>query len=128
MKLMTPPESCVTPPARDRLLEIADDGKAERGQPCRHVVDQREQILRKPHHPLMGRDVAGANLVGPVAPCELGHAIEHGPRRAEADCRQRDEPEEDAEDVPVRRKQRMLDDVTQQFGARQLPFPLQRFK
>ncbi len=47
----------VAPPAVDGLLEIADHGEAEGRQPRRHVVDQREQALRRR---AISRSLAGA--------------------------------------------------------------------
>ena len=58
--------------------------------------------------------------IGPVAAHELGEPIQHRAGRAEAEGRQQDEPEEDAEHVAVRGEQRMLDHVAQEFGRRQL--------
>ena len=43
-----------------------------------------------------------------------------GAGRAEAEARKQHKPEEDAEDVPVRREQRVLDQVAQEFRSRQL--------
>ena len=114
------PQRRVAPPAGHGLLEIADHREAECGEACGHVVDHPEQALRQAHQPLVQGHAERAALEGPVATRELGHSIQHGAGRTQAERRQHDEPEEDAEDVPVRGQQRMLDHMAQQFGPRQL--------
>jgi hypothetical protein len=113
------PEARVTAPAVDSLLEVAHDGKAEGRQPRRHVVDQVEQALHQVAQALVHRCVQRTVAKGPVAADKFGHPVQHRAGRAEAQRRQHHEPEEDAEDVAVRRQQRMLDHVAQQLGAGQ---------
>ena len=62
-------------------------------------------------------DVAVA--VAPVAGGKVGHAVEHRAHRSQTEGGEDDKPEEDAEDMTVRRQQRVFDDMAQHLGARQ---------
>ncbi len=64
--------------------------------------------------------VQRAQPIGPVAADELGHAEQHRAGRAQAQRRADDEPEEHAEDMPVRSQQRMFDHMAQHLGVWQL--------
>mmetsp|Transcript_16246 Transcript_16246/g.45318 ORF Transcript_16246/g.45318 Transcript_16246/m.45318 type:complete len:375 (+) Transcript_16246:210-1334(+) len=114
------PERGVPAPAVHGLFEVADDGKARRGQPRGQVIDQRECLPRQGQQARVGRRVQGAALEGPIAADKLGHPVEHRAGRPQPDGGAHDEPEEHPEDMAVRRQQRMLDDMTDEFGARQL--------
>ena len=107
-------------PAIHRLLEVADHREAGSGHARRHIVEHREGQLRAPRQPLVDRSDLGAGLEGPVARAELGHAVDHRTDRPQSHRRAQHEPEEHAEDMAVRGQQRMLDDMAQQLGARQL--------
>ena len=113
------PKPGIAAPAGHRLLEVADHREAERRQPGRHVVEQVEEPQRQVHQRRVHRRIRRAASERPVAARVLGHPVEHRAGRSETERGQHDEPEEHTEHMAVRGQQRVLDDVAQQFGARQ---------
>jgi hypothetical protein len=84
------------------------------------VVDEGKETPREPEQDLVHRGLHGTLLEAPVAAAELGEAVQDCAQRPEAERGQGDEPEEDAEHVPVRCQQRVLHHMPQHFRARQL--------
>ena len=81
--LAMPPQPGVAPPAVDGLLEVADHGEAERGEPRRHVVDQRRTAAATAASGARWPATPSVRLLKrPVAAGELGHAVQHRARPA----------------------------------------------
>jgi len=114
------PQFGVAPPAGDGLFKIAHHRETKGRHAGRHMIDQAEGALREVAQALVDGHPQRAALEGPVTAGELGHAVGHRPSRAQAQRGQHHVAEEDAEDMAVCGQQRVLDDVAQQLGARQL--------
>ncbi|MCY1215000.1 hypothetical protein D9M72_268350 [compost metagenome] len=99
-------------PGVDRILEVADDGKADRRQPRRHPVQQIEGARRKAAQ----RGAALGRGLVPVAAQVFGGAVQHHP--AGADRHQ--EPEEHAEHMPVHGDDCRFQRVPHDLGNRHL--------
>src|SRR5204863_5522459 len=95
------PLSRLRAPAIDRVLEIADDGEADRRDAQRRPVERGERPAREPAE--LSRIARAAT--GPAAREKGREPVQHRAARA----RQDDEPEYDPEDMPVRGDESLLD-------------------